>query len=145
MMKIFTLAKWGMAVLLLSSLSSCEDVLEKYFPRPAPIVPTFPSLGLDIPFYALSGGSRLDAYSTKAPATRTNSVAITGLAGGEQLLAIDFRPATGQLYGVSSASRLYVINQNTSAAHAIGTGAFTPALGAIWWASTSTRPWTGFG
>lgn len=113
-------------LMLLGTLTSCEDILEQYFPKP---VPTFPSLGLDIPFYALSGGNTLDAYSTKDPATRTSSVTITGLASGEQLLAIDFRPATGQLYGVSSASRLYVINQNTGAAHAIGAGAFTPALG----------------
>jgi hypothetical protein len=55
-------------------------------------------------------------------------VAITGLTSGERLLAIDFRPATGQLYGVSSASRLYVINQNTGAARAIGAGAFSPAV-----------------
>jgi hypothetical protein len=55
-------------------------------------------------------------------------VAITGLASGETLLAIDFRPATGQLYGVSSASRLYVINQNTGVARAIGAGAFSPAV-----------------
>lgn len=130
MLKSFSFAKWGTAILLLSSLSSCEDILEQYFPKPTPppTIPTFPSLGLDIPFYALSGGNKLDAYSTKDPATRTASVAITGLASGETLLAIDFRPATGQLYGISSASRLYIINQNTGAARAIGSGAFTPAV-----------------
>jgi hypothetical protein len=85
-------------------------------------------LDLDIPFYTLSGGTKLDAYSTKAPSTRTGSVFITGLASGETLLAIDFRPATGQLYGVSSGSRLYIINQNTGVASAIGSGAFTPAV-----------------
>ncbi|SMC00203.1 conserved hypothetical protein [Hymenobacter roseosalivarius DSM 11622] len=129
MLKSFSLAKWGVAVLLLSSLSSCEDIMEQYFPKPNPTTPTFPSLGLDIPFYALSGGTKLDAYSTKDAAKRLSSVALTGLQSGETLLAIDFRPATGQLYGVSSASRLYVINQNTGAARAIGASAFTPALG----------------
>ncbi|WP_133272709.1 DUF4394 domain-containing protein [Hymenobacter radiodurans] len=134
MLKTSSLAKWGVAVLLLSSLSSCEDILEQYFPKPTPTpptIPTFPPLGQDIAFYALSAGTRLDAYSTKDAATRTSSVAITGLQSGETILAIDFRPATGQLYGVSSASRLYVINQNTGTARAIGSGAFTPALGAI--------------
>jgi hypothetical protein len=126
MIKNSTFAKLGMAVLMLSSLTSCEDILEQYFPKHTP---TFPSLGQEIPFYALAGGTKLDAYSTKDPATRTGSVAITGLGSGETLLAIDFRPATGQLYGVSSASRLYVINQHTGAARAIGTGPFTPALG----------------
>ena len=125
----FSLAKLGAAALLLVSLTSCEDILEQYFPKPNPTPPTTPGLGLDIPFYALADGNRLDAYSTKDPATRMASVAITGLQSSERILAIDFRPATGQLYGVSSGSRIYVINQNTGAAHVIGAGAFTPALG----------------
>ena len=132
MLKFSSLAKWGVAALLMSSLSSCEDILEQYFPKPnptPPTIPTFPPLGQDIAFYALSGGNRLDGYNTSNAATRTSSVAITGLGSGETLLAIDFRPATGQLYGVSSASRLYVINQNTGAAHVIGAGSFSPALG----------------
>ncbi|QIL76663.1 DUF4394 domain-containing protein [Hymenobacter sp. HDW8] len=131
MLKHSSLATWGAAVLLMTSLSSCEDILEQYFPKPTPppVIPTFPPLGQDIAFYALSNGIRLDAYSTANAATRTSSVAITGLGSGETLLAIDFRPATGQLYGVSSASRLYVINQNTGVARAIGAGPFTPALG----------------
>jgi hypothetical protein len=130
MLKTSSLVKWGAAALLLSSLTSCEDILEQYFPKPTPppVIPTFPPLGQDIAFYALSGGTRLDGYSTTNAATRTSSVAITGLGSGETLLAIDFRPATGQLYGVSSASRLYVINQNTGAARAIGAGAFTPTV-----------------
>lgn len=130
MLKTSSLAKWGVAVLLLSSLTSCEDLLEQYFPKPTPPPTTSPPTAtLDIPFYALSGGTRLDAYSTKDPATRTASVSITGLQSGERILAMDFRPGTGQLYGVSSGSRIYVINQNTGAAHVIGAGAFTPALG----------------
>ncbi|QNP51623.1 DUF4394 domain-containing protein [Hymenobacter qilianensis] len=134
MLKHLSLAKWGVAVLLLSSLTGCEDILEQYFPKPTPppTNPTPPNLGLDIPFYALSGGTRLDAYSTKDPATRTASVSITGLQSSERILAIDFRPGTGQLYGVSSGSRIYVINQNTGKAHVIGAGAFSPALGAMW-------------
>ncbi|WP_133273872.1 DUF4394 domain-containing protein [Hymenobacter radiodurans] len=131
MLKPSSLATWGAAVLLLSSLTSCEDILEQYFPKPTPTpptIPTFPPLGQDIAFYALAGGTRLDGYSTANAATRTSSVALTGLGSGETLLAIDFRPATGQLYGVSSASRLYVINQNTGAARAIGAEAFSPAV-----------------
>lgn len=131
MLKPSSLATWGAAVVIMSSLTSCEDIFEQYFPKPTPTpptIPTFPPLGQDIVFYALSGGTRLDAFSTANAATRTSSVTITGLASGETLLAIDFRPATGQLYGVSSASRLYVINQNTGVARAIGAGAFTPAV-----------------
>ena len=45
---------------------------------------------------------------------------------GETLLAIDFRPATGQLYGIGSTSRLYTINTATNQATQVGSaGAFT--------------------
>ncbi|MGY2134081.1 DUF4394 domain-containing protein [Hymenobacter sp. HD11105] len=132
MLKTSSLAKWGAAVLLMTSLSSCEDIFEQYFPKPnptpPPTLPTFPPLGQDITFYALSGGTKLDAYSTTNPGTRISSVSITGLGSGETILAIDFRPATGQLYGVSSGSRLYVINQNTGAARALTTEAFRPGV-----------------
>jgi len=50
------------------------------------------------------------------------------LQGGENILAIDFRPATGQLYGLGSSSRIYVINPATGLARAIGSEAFTPAI-----------------
>ncbi|GAB3232852.1 hypothetical protein GCM10027346_20380 [Hymenobacter seoulensis] len=79
-------------------------------------------------FYALAGGLQLDAFEGTNPERPLSSVAITGLQNGETILAIDFRPATGQLYGLGSSSRLYVINPQTGAARAIGTQAFTPAL-----------------
>jgi hypothetical protein len=41
---------------------------------------------------------------------------ITGLAMGETILGIDFRPLTGQLYALGSNSRLYVINTSTGVA-----------------------------
>ncbi|MBC6607963.1 DUF4394 domain-containing protein [Hymenobacter sp. BT188] len=121
------LVKFSAFALALSSLTSCEDVLEQYLPqnsnsndKPVP--------SQDIPFYALSGGVKLDLYSTKNPARSSASTAITGLQAGEKLLGIDFRPATGQLYGIGSTSRLYVINTATGAARAIGSGPITPAL-----------------
>ncbi|MBC6606689.1 DUF4394 domain-containing protein [Hymenobacter sp. BT188] len=128
MKKAIYLSKLCICLLLLASLTSCEDILEQYFPKPTPPPPAFPSLGLDIPFYTLSGGTKLDAYSTKDPAVRTSSVNITGLQSGERILAIDFRPASGQLYGVSSSNRIYIINHLTGRAHAVGSGAFTPGL-----------------
>ena len=62
------------------------------------------------------------------PKRLLNSSAITGLQPGENILAIDFRPATGQLYGLGSTSRIYVIDPASGTARAIGAGAFTPAL-----------------
>lgn len=53
-------------------------------------------------------------------------VTITGLAAGENILGIDFRPANGRLYGLGSTSRLYIIDVATGAATAVGAaGAFT--------------------
>ncbi len=45
---------------------------------------------------------------------------ITGLQNNEQILGIDFRPATGQLYGLGSSSRLYLIDTDTAVATQVG-------------------------
>jgi hypothetical protein len=55
-------------------------------------------------------------------------VAIGGLASGEALIGIDFRPATGVLYGVgrigtAPVGQLYTIDVNTGAATAVGSRA----------------------
>ncbi len=68
-----------------------------------------------ITFYALEG-NQLDKFSTSNPETVISSANITGLQAGEKILGIDFRPATGQLYGLGSASRLYTINPSTGVA-----------------------------
>jgi hypothetical protein len=47
---------------------------------------------------------------------------------GENIMAIDFRPATGQLYGLGNTSRLYVINPVTGKVKAVGTAPFSPVL-----------------
>ncbi|MES2619315.1 MAG: DUF4394 domain-containing protein, partial [Bacteroidota bacterium] len=82
----------------------------------------------EMTFYALAGGIEIDRFSTSNPEAVLNSVSIIGLQGDEKILSIDFRPATGQLYGLGSTSRLYVINPETGTARAIGAGPFSPAL-----------------
>ncbi|QNP54276.1 hypothetical protein H9L05_21635 (plasmid) [Hymenobacter qilianensis] len=69
MLQRSSLATWGAALLLLSSLSSCEDILEQYFPKPTPppVNPTFPPLGQDIAFYALSGARGSMATPRRMP------------------------------------------------------------------------------
>ena len=81
----------------------------------------------DVVFYLLGEGNMLDQYSTDGY-ERKGSATITGLSAGVKIMAIDFRPATGQLYGVGNDSRIYVINPKTGAARAIGAGPFTPAI-----------------
>lgn len=78
--------------------------------------------------YAIDGSNTLLTFGALTPGTRLSSVTVTGLSAGETLVGIDFRPADDQLYGVSSASRLYTLNTTSGAATAVGGGTITPAL-----------------
>ncbi|RDC54201.1 DUF4394 domain-containing protein [Pedobacter chinensis] len=84
--------------------------------------------GPDVNFYALTADSKLLLINAKNPSSVTAQVSISGLQTGETILGIDFRPATGQLYGIGSTSRLYVIDYKTGVARSISTAPFTPAL-----------------
>ena len=55
-----------------------------------------------IEFFALSDNNELVRYTTGRPLAELGSISITNLQTSEKILAIDFRPATGQLYGVSN-------------------------------------------
>lgn len=77
--------------------------------------------------YGVTTGNQLVRFSASTPGTLTTVGAITGLQTGENILAIDFRPSNGQLFGLGSTSRLYVINRMTGAATVVG-AQFTPAL-----------------
>jgi hypothetical protein len=78
-----------------------------------------------MPFVGLSAdGTQLARFSGAAPGTAT-SVTITGVAAGEVLVGIDFRPQTGQLYGLGVAeavntATLYLLDPQTGAATAVG-------------------------
>ena len=76
--------------------------------------------------YALTTGNQLRLINSSSPGTVIQTVTITGLQAGENVEAIDFRPATGQLFALGSTSRLYSINTGTGAATQVGSaGAFT--------------------
>lgn len=79
------------------------------------------------PITVLTSGNRLLTVDSASPRTTTESaVTVSGLASGETLRAIDYRPATGILHGLGSSNRIYSINADTGVATAIGTGgAFT--------------------
>jgi hypothetical protein len=72
------------------------------------------------------GQQSLYTFNSQTPAAGT-SVTVSGLGAGERLLAIDFRPRTGQLYGLSSASALYTVNTQSGVASKVGAG-FADAL-----------------
>ncbi|WP_332875934.1 DUF4394 domain-containing protein [Massilia sp. S19_KUP03_FR1] len=66
--------------------------------------------------FVLTASNRLVSYDIAAPGTARTNLAVSGLAGGENLLGIDFRPADGLLYAVSSLGRVYTLNGSTGAA-----------------------------
>ena len=82
----------------------------------------------DIKFVALTDDNNLLFLNSDDLHKSTPKIPITGMITGDKMLNIDYRPATGQLYGVSSLSRLYIINPETGVARALGTAAFSPAV-----------------
>ena len=81
-----------------------------------------------IQFFALSDNNELVRYATGRPLAELGSISITNLQTNEKILAIDFRPATGQLYGVTNMSRIYIINHISGRATVVGATPFTPAI-----------------
>src|SRR5687768_15555537 len=64
----------------------------------------------NVTFYGLSSMNELYTYRSGPPVTMLSSTMIRGLRDGEMLMAIDIRPATKVLYGVSNANMIYTIN-----------------------------------
>ncbi len=101
-------------------LTSCDKDDDMTIPPPV-VKP-------DLVFYGVTSSNNLVKYNANASGTVISNTSISGLPGGEKIIAIDFRPATGQLYGLGNTSRLYVINHMTGAATAVGSASFTPAI-----------------
>lgn len=78
--------------------------------------------------FVLTTENELQTFTVNAPETILSSRPITGLQDGETVLGIDFRPATGQLYGISNANRMLVIDPATGAATQVGTEPFSTPL-----------------
>ncbi len=77
----------------------------------------------------LTNDNRLVRFNPRKPDTLIGTpIQITGLQMGESLLGIDFRPATGFLFGLGSTSRIYTINTSTGVATALGGAPFIPTL-----------------
>jgi hypothetical protein len=60
--------------------------------------------------------------------SNVNTVKVKGLQRGESLVGIDFRPNTGQLFGVGSSNRLYTIDVTSGKATQVGTDPFALSL-----------------
>ncbi len=110
------------AVTLTVILSACKKEADTATGMPDVVVKP------DQVFYAITAASQLAKFNAKSPETPETAVTITNLQPGETILGIDFRPATGELYGVGSTSRLYIINLASGAARVVGSAPFTPAI-----------------
>lgn len=66
--------------------------------------------------YALNTSGELLAFDRGEPGQIDSRATVTGLAPGESLVGVDFRPANGQLYGIGDTSQLYTIDPATGAA-----------------------------
>lgn len=115
------LLNFYMATFALVSILSCdnEDVnITPEVPIPAPSLMVF----------ALTENNQLVSFNTNNSSSFTNIKPITGLSTGEKLLSLDFRPATGELYAVSNASKFYIINTSTASTRAVSATAFSPLI-----------------
>jgi len=75
----------------------------------------------------VSSGTGLSNFDTAVGVASRNDVSISGLASGDSLVGIDYRPATGVTYGISSNSNIYTINTVTGAASQLG-GTLSPTF-----------------
>lgn len=66
--------------------------------------------------FAVNTINQLLSFNVAQPGVVLSRTPITGLSGGDAVLGIDFRPATGQLYAFTRNSRLYTINTTTGVA-----------------------------
>ncbi len=72
--------------------------------------------------YGLTSDNHLLSFGLTANAFTPNAVtdvAISGLAIGDSLVGVDFRPLNGVLYGIGSSGRLYSVNTSTGVVTAL--------------------------
>jgi Domain of unknown function (DUF4394) len=85
-------------------------------------------------FYGVTGSNVLVSFTEKRTRNILEADAILGLQSGERIVGVDFRPKTGDMYGVSDRSVVYRINPDTKIAIAENRDAtgmpvpFTPVL-----------------
>lgn len=78
--------------------------------------------------YGVTEAGFLVNWESATPGTILSGVPLQGLQSNEQIVGIDFRPTTGELFGLGSFSRVYTINPASGQASPVSGVAFSPAL-----------------
>ena len=60
--------------------------------------------------FGVTNDNHLVSFKVATPGTLDSDATIAGLQGGENVLGVDFRPATGHLYALTDGGRLYTID-----------------------------------
>lgn len=89
---------------------------------------TMPNMTL----YAVTTTGEVISFESSTPGKLLKMPKLTGLAAGEKLIGIDFRPSNKMLYGVSSLSKVYTIDTATGAAAGVGTLTTALTAGALY-------------
>ncbi len=84
--------------------------------------------GPDLMVYGITAMNELVYFNSNNPKVFSSKAAVTGVSSGEKLLSIDFRPATGELYALSNASKLYIINPSNASARVVNSTPFAPLI-----------------
>ncbi|MBF9236030.1 DUF4394 domain-containing protein [Hymenobacter sp. BT683] len=75
--------------------------------------------------YAVNTNNALISFYSGTPGYILSAVGITGIVAGQTLVGTDFRPNTGELFGLgydgTGMGQLYLINRSTGVASAVGT------------------------
>ena len=121
------LTLFAATLLLFGSCTKTDAIYVETPPPPPPILP-IPQVKPNLEFYGISASNVLVKYNANASQAPMAQMPIAGLQAGENLLGIDFRPATGQLYGLSNLSRLFIINTETGTARVVNATPFTPGI-----------------
>ena len=108
-MNINSFKRLGIAAVILGSLTACTTM-------------TSESEGAERveKAVAVTASNKLLKFNAGRPDRILTKLGITGLQVGETLLGIDYRVAKDQLYGLGSSGRLYIINEDTAVASAVG-------------------------
>ncbi len=92
---------------LAAALAGCGGVGD-ILPTPQPV-----AVGDTV---VLTAAGRLVSFNRATPGTSVGSIAVSGLTSGDTLVGIDYRPADGLLYALSSGGRIYTVDPSTGVA-----------------------------